>query len=120
MSERSLLISGLAGLALTFSLAGCGEAQKPSRPPVMLDQRLTEIYDRTCMGCHTVPDSGAPMAHNTAMWEPRLKQDDDVLLAHMVDGFGGMPPLGQCVECSAEDLTALMHFMAGPAPVATN
>ncbi|MDO8288026.1 MAG: c-type cytochrome [Parvibaculum sp.] len=120
MSERSFTKSAFIVLALSLSLTGCGEAQKSSRAPVLLDQRLAEIYARTCMGCHTVPDSGAPMTHNAAMWEPRMTQSDDVLLAHMVDGFGGMPPLGQCVECSAEDLTTLMHFMAAPAPAATN
>ncbi|MGV8998061.1 MAG: c-type cytochrome [Parvibaculaceae bacterium] len=117
MSDRAFFICLV--FAGTLSLAGCGEAQKSTLAPVKLDQRLSEIYARTCMGCHTVPDSGAPQSHNEAMWAPRMKQSEDVLLAHIVDGFGGMPPLGQCVECSAEDLTTLMHFMAAPAPTSS-
>jgi hypothetical protein len=31
-----------------------------------------------------------------------------------------MPPLGQCIECNADDLTTLMHFMAAPAPAASD
>jgi len=112
------LLSGLVFAGL-FILGACGEGPKSALEPVALDQRLSEIYARTCMGCHTVPDSGAPQSHNEAMWAPRMKQGEDVLVAHIVDGFGGMPPLGQCVECSAEDLTTLMHFMAGPAPAET-
>lgn len=102
--------------ALLIALAACKDDQKSNLQPVKLDQRLSEIYSRTCMTCHTVPDSGAPQAHNLAAWAPRVKQGDDVLLDHMVNGFKGMPPLGQCFECNAEDLTTLMHFMAGPAP----
>lgn len=102
--------------ALLIALAACKDDQKSNLQPVKLDQRLSEIYSRTCMTCHTVPDSGAPQAHNLAAWAPRVKQGDDVLLDHMVNGFKGMPPLGQCFECNAEDLTTLMHFMAGAAP----
>ena len=102
--------------ALLIALAACKDDQKSNLQPVKLDQRLSEIYSRTCMTCHTVPDSGAPQAHNLAAWAPRVKQGNDVLLDHMVNGFKGMPPLGQCFECNADDLTTLMHFMAGPAP----
>jgi cytochrome c5 len=105
----------LAVLTLTAgALAGCNDSTPTTLKPVALDQRLTDIYQRTCIACHTVPDSGAPQSHNLAAWAPRLKQDDALLLAHMVDGFGGMPPLGQCMECTADDLMALMHFMAAP------
>ena len=109
-------------LAGTLSLlGGCGEnSAAPTAKAAPLDARLSEIYSRTCVGCHTTPDSGAPQSHNVAAWAPRLKQGDEVLLAHMADGFVGMPPLGQCAECSAEDLLALMHFMAAPAPEDAN
>ena len=115
ISRRLVLMAGLV-----LALAACNDADKGAIKPVKLDQRLSEIYSRTCMSCHTVPDSGAPQSHNLAAWTPRLKQGDDLLLDHMVNGFKGMPPLGQCFECAAEDLTTLMHFMAGPAPTSDN
>ncbi|MBI1261612.1 MAG: cytochrome c5 family protein [Rhizobiales bacterium] len=107
-------MAGMAGLLL--GLAACDDNTKSALAPVTLDARLSDIYSQSCMGCHTVPDSGAPQSHNIAAWAPRLKKGDDVLLDHMVNGFNGMPPLGQCFDCSAEDLTTLMHFMAAPAP----
>lgn len=115
MSKRSFAtkLTLLAGLLL--ALTACNDNTVSTLKPVTLDTRLGEIYARTCMSCHTVPDSGAPQTHNLAAWAPRLKQGDTVLLDHMVNGFGGMPPLGQCFECNAEDLTTLMHFMAAPA-----
>lgn len=102
--------------ALAFAaLAGCDD--KGSGPaPVILDARLQGIYERTCVTCHANTETGAPQTHDLAAWKPRLAQGDDVLLSHIVEGFNGMPPLGQCIECDAEDLKTLMHFMAAPAP----
>ncbi|MDR3497706.1 MAG: c-type cytochrome [Parvibaculum sp.] len=105
----------VAVLALA-GLAGCDG--KEAAAPVKLDARLAGIYARTCETCHQNADTGAPQAHNLVQWKPRAAQGDAVLLDHVVNGFGGMPPLGQCIECTAEDLTALIHFMSSPAPVA--
>ena len=116
MSKRQISSRLALAAALALTLAACKDDAANGAKPVTLDTRLSEIFSRTCMTCHTVPDSGAPQAHNIAAWTPRLKQGDDVLLDHMVNGFKGMPPLGQCFECNADDLTTLMHFMAGPAP----
>ena len=104
-----------AALALTaLALQGCdGESGK--REPVRLDRRLTEIYGHTCQTCHENAETGAPQAHDLAAWKPRLAQGDDILLDHIVNGYKGMPPLGQCIECTADDLKALMGFMASPA-----
>lgn len=116
MSKRHILARSALMAGLLLALAGCNDKTGSTLKPVTLDARLGEIYSRSCMGCHTVPDSGAPQSHNIAAWDPRLQQGEAVLLDHMVNGFGGMPPLGQCFDCTAEDLTTLMHFMAAPAP----
>jgi cytochrome c5 len=101
----------LMGLALT----GCDQKSQPGEP-VQLDGRLSEVYGHTCQTCHENAESGAPLAHDEAAWKPRIAQGDEVLADHIVNGYKGMPPLGQCIECSKEDLMALMHFMAAPAP----
>jgi cytochrome c5 len=103
----------VAALALA-ALMGCDDKQT-SLTPVTLDARLQGIYSRTCVTCHANAETGAPQAHDTAAWKPRLAQGDEVLLTHMIEGFNGMPPLGQCIECNADDLKNLMHFMAAPA-----
>jgi len=106
--------------ALAFSaLMGCDDKQA-ALAPVTLDARLQDIYTRTCAACHADAETGAPQTHDVAAWAPRLSKGAGILLTHMVEGFNGMPPLGQCVECSADDLTALMHFMAAPDKDAKN
>lgn len=108
---RSVISGTLLAL---IALTGCDN--KPAAPtPVVLDTRLLDIYDRTCAACHANnPESGAPQAHDVAAWKPRLSFGDETLLDHSIQGFNGMPPLGQCVECNADDLMQLIHFMAAP------
>ena len=95
-------------------LAGCGEDKTPE--PVNLTARQASLYQASCHTCHTVPETGAPQTHDLAAWKPRMAQGEDTLLDHILNGFNGMPPLGQCIECSREDFIALTRFMAAPAP----
>lgn len=103
--------------AMSLVLSGCGE-KKEAAEPVKLDTRLAEIYGHTCQSCHENAETGAPQAHDLAAWKPRVAQGESVLSDHIINGFKGMPPVGQCIECSADDLLALMKFMAAPAPEA--
>lgn len=113
---RAKQLAGLIAIALAgATLTGCDENTKPSEP-VLLDQRLAGIYETSCATCHTIAETGAPLSHDVEAWAPRMAQGDDTLLDHMANGFNGMPPLGQCFECSGEDLIILAHFMAAPAP----
>lgn len=34
------------------------------------------------------------------------------LLGNVVNGIGGMPPYGLCMDCSATDFRSLIRFMA--------
>ena len=106
-----------AGALALAALAGCEEG-KDALAPVTLTPERTELYASSCKTCHEEPATGAPQSHDTIAWAPRLEKGEDVLLDNIVNGFNGMPPLGQCIECSAEDFIALTHFMAAPSAAA--
>jgi cytochrome c5 len=36
----------------------------------------------------------------------------NTLLDNVVNGYGGMPPLGLCMDCDADQFEALIVFMA--------
>ncbi|WP_051293800.1 c-type cytochrome [Pseudoduganella violaceinigra] len=111
----------LLGVAMVLAgLCACSAAkQEPeaadlrwaetSRP---VDARLAERYERACMACHAQGGSGAPLAGFTPHWKPRLRHGIDQLVRHASDGFNAMPAMGQCNDCSADDLRALTLFMA--------
>jgi len=107
----------VAGCLLLAMLPGCdredpavvearAQKMKPAEP------RLAEIYGRACRSCHTVRDSGAPLAGDARAWQPRLAQGMDTLTQHAVQGFKNMPPRGLCPDCTAEDFRALIAFMS--------
>ncbi|MBX3504816.1 MAG: cytochrome c5 family protein [Parvibaculum sp.] len=103
----------IAFACLAVALSACGE-EPPTQAAVTLDEARTELYAHSCKTCHEDPATGAPRTHDTMAWAPRLAKGDKVLLDNIVNGFNGMPPLGQCIECDADDFLALTHFMAAP------
>ena len=72
-------------------------------------------WTRSCALCHINGEGGAPRMGVADEWQPRLAQGEEVLLAHTIEGFNSMPPLGYCMACERDDLKALTDFMAGDA-----
>ena len=102
-----------------FALNGCGDdpgaapaAEAASRSLQPQDPALAAIYQRSCASCHTVAATGAPLAGDKAAWEPRLAKGMASLVDSVVNGFGGMPPFGLCMDCDAAQFEALTRFMA--------
>lgn len=79
------------------------------------DPHLKQIYQSSCKNCHTLKDTGAPLTGDTATWHELLdRYGKDVLLQNIINGKGGMPPFGLCMECQEQDFVALIDFMAQP------
>lgn len=77
------------------------------------DPALAEIYERSCIACHALPDAHAPLAGHAAAWAPRLKERGaDGLLHSALNGYGNMPARGYCADCGPEEFTQLIAFMS--------
>lgn len=76
------------------------------------DTTLAQKYERSCIACHTVKGSNAPLAGFSGDWHPRIKQGMPTLLDHARSGFKAMPARGYCNDCSDEELSALIAFMS--------
>lgn len=76
------------------------------------DAQLAAVYDRSCRSCHTISGTGAPLTGDAAAWQSRLDKGMDTLVDNVVNGYGGMPPLGLCMDCDADQFEALILFMA--------
>lgn len=105
-------------LALATMLPGCGDEAKPAVTTSIAssatpsDPALAQIYANSCQLCHANPAANAPLTGDRKAWEPRIQQGADTLLDHAINGYNGMPPMGQCVECSQEQFLKLIGFMA--------
>lgn len=76
---------------------------------------LAAIYDRSCMACHAVVDAQAPLAGHVGGWRWRWQQRGglDGLVESARNGFGNMPAMGLCADCTDAELRGLIGFMAG-------
>jgi cytochrome c5 len=104
-------------LLLTASclLIGCqGESAQSTTSKVQLTAELQQTYLQTCAQCHTRPTTGAPQAGDVQTWDNILAKGMDKTLERTLNGYGGMPPGGQCFECSPDDLSLLILYMSQP------
>ncbi len=70
-----------------------------------------DVYNASCTACHGAGIMGAPKAHSSDDWGPRLAKGEDVLLSHAMNGFNAMPPKGGCMDCSEDEIQAAIEFM---------
>ncbi|WP_256670138.1 cytochrome c5 family protein [Pseudomonas sp. L-22-4S-12] len=106
-------------LGLCALLGGCGEeapARTSDAQAVPADAALAQLYGASCRQCHANPAAGAPLTGDAVAWAPRLAKGMDTLLEHSINGFQGMPPMGLCMQCTAEEFQALIEFMATAKP----
>ncbi|MEN8719944.1 MAG: c-type cytochrome [Oceanococcaceae bacterium] len=80
---------------------------------VALTPEQSATFARTCGLCHGVVGTGAPAPFDSAAWESRNAQGMEALLDHTINGFGLMPPMGMCMECTQDDFVAFISYMSG-------
>ena len=119
MIARMLMI-----LVLPLALAACGGGGTGSAPAITesasraiqpADAALAEIYNRSCRSCHTISATGAPLTGDAKAWAERMEKGMNTLVDNVVNGFGGMPPYGMCMDCDGDQFEALIVFMAAEA-----
>jgi cytochrome c5 len=71
------------------------------------------VYAASCAGCHSIGVAGAPKKDDTAAWDKRLAKGFDKTLANAISGINAMPAKGLCMDCSDDELTSAIKFMAG-------
>ena len=110
----------------TLLVVGCSSDENdlsnikpPSLSESSLSPKLQTSYTQTCAVCHTKPITGAPISGDTKQWKIILSKGIDKVLDRVINGYAGMPPGGQCFDCSSEDLIELIKFMAGKSNQAT-
>ncbi len=74
--------------------------------------RAKAVYEKYCVTCHAAGVAGAPKLDDAASWNERKKQGDSVLLEHVINGYKALPPKGTCMECSDDDLKAVIEYMS--------
>jgi cytochrome c5 len=79
--------------------------------PATPTERQMHLLSSNCVQCHARPGIGAPLMGSPADWKERQAQGEEVLLRHVIEGKGGMPPLGYCSACDEEDFRVLIRLI---------
>jgi cytochrome c5 len=69
-------------------------------------------YNQACAACHAVGVAGAPKSFDEAAWAPRMATGINALVTSVTQGKGIMPPKGLCMDCSADQFSALIKYMS--------
>ena len=118
--QRAMKCQASIFLLFVF-LTGCEPTEQKTFDPALASQiqphdpQLSAIYDRSCKTCHTLEATGAPLTGDSHGWQARMDKGMDTLLDSVINGSGGMPPFGMCMDCDVEEFEALIAFMAAPA-----
>lgn len=112
---KLILIECLMSSIFTLGCSDSSSKPAASTPAITLSKELTQIYIRSCKNCHITPGTGAPLTGDHESWNKILQQGIDTVVDKAMSGVGGMPPAGQCFECSPEQIKELILYMANPA-----
>lgn len=89
----------------------CGGAAAAPAPAAA--RSAEDVYNTKCAACHATGAAGAPK-YGTPDWADRGAKGMDTLLTNAINGIGGMPPRGLCMDCSDDDLKgAIQHMLDG-------
>ena len=73
------------------------------------------VYDNVCASCHMYGTAGAATMVDFKFWDKSAGKGLDIILNNVIDGykgkFGVMPPKGNCLSCSDEDIKASIVYI---------
>ena len=69
------------------------------------------IYQTFCVACHATGISESPILGNAEQWQARVAKGADALYTSSINGLNVMPPRGTCVDCSDDEMRAVVDYM---------
>ncbi len=71
-----------------------------------------DIYNASCLGCHSTGAAGAPKMGDVADWSGREQARGlKTLYTNAISGYNGMPAKGLCMDCSDEEIEVTVDYI---------
>ena len=98
-------MNNLAGNASTAPIPGFTAQETLGRNLFM------DVTRGNCQACHNYGVAGAPKTGDVAAWADRLTKGIETVYANAINGIGGMPAKGTCMDCSDDEIIATIDYM---------
>ena len=105
---RALILLAVYAISATAAQAGNTHSTSVPDHDLALGKR---VFTTTCLSCHGKGAHGAPRRDSTSDWAERLKQRQDTLARHAIDGHGRMPPKGGFSMLSDAEVEAAVAYV---------
>lgn len=102
----------LSSIAIAMFLVSCSSETKLRLPAVELTPDQIGKYQTSCAACHENEAMGAPLKGKKEAWANVFAKPFEDVMYRVINGYRGMPPLGQCFDCGEQDLRALVYYLA--------
>ena len=94
------------------TIAGTEDANENAQAAVTAEPRDgASLYNSMCIACHSTGLANAPKAGDTETWNKLLEAGMDSLVASAKIGKNVMPPMGNCLDCTDEELKSAIQYM---------
>ena len=78
------------------------------------EQKAKQQYQQYCAVCHDMGAGGAPKFAVREQWQSRLDaRKRDGLVHSAIHGYGNMPAMGGCYDCTEQEIAAMVDYMLG-------
>ena len=68
-------------------------------------------YQTSWFACHASGAAGAPLLGDLEAWNSRMGKGMDVVMANVINGINAMPAKGLCMDCTDNELRAIVDYM---------
>ncbi len=115
-SVKSLIVL-LIGLTIT-PISGCSKSSQekvadkktlPETPEELVSAK--DLYDANCGSCHDISRDGAPRLGFKRVWEKRIAQGKEVMVANAIEGIGLMPAKGENPDLTEGDISSIVDYI---------
>ncbi len=97
--------------AATQSAATSLPAAAQSAASAASDFDVAGTYQLRCFACHGTGAAGAPVMGDAEAWNERMAKGMDAVMENAINGIGAMPARGLCMDCSDDQISALIDYM---------
>ncbi len=109
--EHGTEVEKIASVTKNLEPVGAVSTKDAKAPDSAKARSGEEVYQASCMACHSSGVANAPKPDDKAAWESRVATGLDAMIKIAIDGKGAMPARGGNPAITDEEIKAVILYM---------